>query len=114
MKLEPTLDILPSLPFPFDTNNDQDEEVEELIATTDINNDQELTILFGALIKPDFTNRIPNEQQWYIDTLTFYLNKNESFNRALSDSTTYFPADPIDKRHFMKVLLSRLESYQTI
>jgi hypothetical protein len=113
MKLEPTLDIIPSILFPFDINSDQDETIENLIAKTDINNDDELTHLFNTLIKPEFTKRIISEQQWYIDTLTFFLNKNEKFNRVFSEITTYFSEEPIDKRHFMSVLLECLKKYKT-
>jgi hypothetical protein len=114
MKLQPTLDILPSLLFAFDVDSDQNVEAEEQIASTDINNELELTKLFDAFIMPDFTSRIASEQQWYIDSLTFYLEKNESFNRIFSDMTTYFPAPPSNKRNFMKTLLNCLKKYQAI
>jgi len=112
MKLEPTLDILPSLLFPIDINSDQNEATASFIANTDTNNEDELIKLFDALIQPEFRSRIMSEQQWYIDTLTFFLNKKEKFNRVFSDITTYFPEDSFDKRQFMSVLLTCLKKYK--
>lgn len=112
MKLEPSLDILPSLLFPIDVNSEQDDTAATFIANIDTNSEEELVKLFDALIEPEFKCRIASEQQWYIDTLTFYLNKNEKFNRVFSDITTYLAEEPADKRQFMSVLLNCLKKYK--
>ena len=112
MKLEPTLDILPSLLFPIDVNSEQDDITAKFIANIDTSSDKELVKLFDTLIEPEFKHRIVSEQQWYIDTLSFYLNKNEKFNRVFSDNTTYLAEEPRDKRQFMLILLNCLKKYK--
>jgi len=62
--------------LPIDINSEQDDATARFIATIDTSSEYELVKLFDALIEPELKYHIVSEQQWYIDTPTFYLNKN--------------------------------------
>lgn len=112
MKRPPKLSILRGLLFLFDIDNVDSDAREEIIASKNINDEAELVELFDILMCPEFTSYSDSDREWYIDTLTHYLDVGESFDSVFDKMTTYFDDEVQDRRMFMKVLLESLLRYQ--
>jgi hypothetical protein len=112
MKPKPSMVVLRSLLFAFDIENTKSEEREKIIVSKDVNDDRELAELFDLLLKPDFLVYRPDERQWFIDTILYYLGVGENFDEVFTRVDTYFDDEVKDQRRFMKVLLDRLKCYQ--
>ncbi|MBV7495756.1 hypothetical protein KW837_15925 [Pseudomonas sp. PDM24] len=112
MKRPPKLSILRGLLFLFDIDNVDSVEREEIIVSKDVNDEAELAELFDLLMKPEFTIYSDDDRAWYIDTLIYYLEGEESFDSVFEKLTTYFDDEIEDQRKFMRVLLACLLRYQ--
>lgn len=104
--------VLRSLLFVFDIENTIDEAREEIIVSKDINSDVELLELFDCLLKPDFLVFQSHEREWFIEKISFYLEKGSNFDEIFSKLMTYFD-DVKGQRRFMRVLLSCLSRYHS-
>jgi hypothetical protein len=104
--------VLRSLLFVFDIENTRDEKREEVIVSKDVNDEYELAELFDILLRPEFFIYRADERQWFIDTLVYFLEANDSFDGVFAKMTTYFDEDVKDQRKFMEVLLGCLQRYQ--
>lgn len=113
MKRPPKLSILRGLLFLFDIDNVDSVEREEIIVSKDVNDEAELAELFDILMKPEFTAYSDSDRVWYIDTLAYYLEGEESFDSVFEKLTTYFDDEVKDQRKFMRVLLECLLRYQS-
>jgi hypothetical protein len=96
----------------FDIDNVDSVEREEIIVSKDVNDETELAELFDLLMKPEFTIYSDDDRAWYIDTLIYYLEREESFDSVFEKLTTYFDDEIEDQRKFMRVLLACLLRYQ--
>jgi hypothetical protein len=105
--------VLRSLLFVFDIENTIDEAREEIIVSKDVNSDTELRELFDCLLKPDFLVFKSHEREWFIEKISFYLEKGSSFDEIFSKMTTYFDDDVKDQHRFMRILLSCLSRYHS-
>lgn len=85
---------------------------EQIIASKNINNEKELSELFNTLTKPEFLSYKKNEQQWFIDTLQYFLLTNDNFSSVFYLFDTYFEDEICDNRQFMTVLLECLKRYK--
>ena len=112
MKRPPKLSILRGLLFLFDIDNVDSVEREEIIVSKDVNDETELAELFDLLMKPEFTIYSDDDRAWYIDTLIYYLEREESFDSVFEKLTTYFDDEIEDQRKLMRVLLACLLRYQ--
>ncbi|MCF5054678.1 hypothetical protein GIW50_09935 [Pseudomonas syringae] len=112
MNLSPKLSILKSLLFTYCIENYEDHERESFIVSKNVNDDKELSELFDSLTKPEYLSYGPEERQWHIDTLQYFLGTDESFESVFYLFDTYFDDEIIDKRQFMRVLLECLSRYQ--
>lgn len=113
MKYHPKLSILRSLLFTYNIENLDDSEREIFIASKNINNDEELIDLFNELTKPEFIKYKREEREWHINTIQYFLNKDENFESVFYLFDTYFNDEIADKRKFMKTLLDCLYRYNT-
>ncbi len=113
MKRQPKLTILRGLLFTYCIENTTDVEREGIIVSKDVNNPKELAELFDALTKSEYFSYREDEQQWYIDTLEYFLSTDEDFESVFYLFDTYFEDEILDKRAFMAVLLERLKSYMS-
>ena len=113
MKRPPKLSILRGLLFLFDIDNVDNDEREEIIVSKNVNDDVELAELFDILMRPEFISYSGSDREWYIDTLSCYLDMGESFDSIFDKITTYFDDEVEDRRKFMQVLLACLLKYQT-
>lgn len=111
MTMSSDMVVLRSLLFVFDIENTVDEAREELIVSKDVNFDSELVELFDSLLKSDFLVFKPHEREWFIERISFYLEKGADFDEIFSTMTTYFDEDVKDQRRFMKILLGCLRRY---
>lgn len=112
MKKHPKLTILRGLLFTYCIENTRDLEREEIIASKNINDPKELAELFDALTKPEFLSYKEDEQQWFIDTLEYFLATDENFESVFYLFDTYFEDEIADKKDFMRVLLEQLKNYK--
>lgn len=99
--------------FVFSIENTHDVAREEIIASKNVNDDEELSQLFDLLIRPDFLYHNSKEQGLLVDTLAYFLECGDSFDRVFLNLDTYFDQDIYDQRHFMEVLLNCLRGYQS-
>lgn len=113
MKRQPKLSILRGLLFLFDIDNTYNANREEIIASKNINDENELTELFDILMRPEFISHTRLDREWYIDTLNYYLSKDENFDSVFEKLTTYFDDDLQNQRQFMQTLFSCLLRYET-
>lgn len=111
MKYHPKLSILRSLLFTYSIENFDDPVREIFIASKNINDDKELTELFDELTKPEFIKYTKEEREWHINTIQYFLNKEEKFESVFYLFDTYFNGEITDKRQFMKILLDCLYRY---
>lgn len=112
MKKKPNLAILQGFLFTYSTENTKNREREEIIVSKNVNNETELSELFDILTKPEFLAYTEGEQIWLIETIEYYLSKDEDFESVFYLFDTYFEDDITNKRAFMAVLLERLKSYR--
>ncbi|MBA1380407.1 hypothetical protein FHK92_21815 [Pseudomonas brassicacearum subsp. neoaurantiaca] len=98
--------------FVFSIENTQDVVREEIITSKNVNDDEELSQLFGLLIRPDFLCHSSKEQILLIDTLAYFLECDDSFDRVFLNLDTYFDQKVEDQRRFMRVLLASLMKYR--
>ncbi|NWA68166.1 hypothetical protein [Pseudomonas reactans] len=113
MKLKPCLSITQGLLFTYCIENSRSPEREKLISSINVNRESDLKKLFEKLTKPEFMKYKHDERQWHIDTLQHFLAAGDSFDSVFYLFDTYFKDEILDKREFMKVLLSCLLTYDT-
>lgn len=101
-----------SLLFVFDIENTNDEVREEIIASKNVNDEKELIELFDVLMRPEFLLYKEKEQEFLINTIAHFLDKNDPFDRVFERMTTYFDDEVVDRKKFMAVLLICLQRYQ--
>lgn len=112
MKFVPSLSILPGFLFVLDIDYPHEKSVEELICLADVNDACDLVRVFDVVLKPEFIGYSCSDKQWLITTITYYLEKDESFVDVLEKRSFLFSDEIIDPRGFMSVLLNCLLSYQ--
>jgi len=100
-----------SLLFVFGIENTLYLEREKIIVSKNVNDDRELTELFDILLRPEFARYNEIERKLLIDTVAYFLEKDDSFDDVFSIMTTYFDDDVEDQRQFMRVLLICLKRY---
>lgn len=98
--------------FVFDIENTDDEVREELITSKNVNDDQELAELFDLLLKPEFFAYKQRGRENLINTVAYFIDQDDSFDRVFERMTTYFDNDVADQTRFMKVLLECLQRYE--
>ncbi|WHS58933.1 hypothetical protein [Pseudomonas sp. G2-4] len=98
--------------FVFSIENTHDVAREEIITSKNVNDDEELRQLFDFLIRPEFLFHSPKEQNLLINTLSYFLENDDSFDGVFLNLDTYFDSDVNDQRRFMRVLLASLVRYQ--
>ncbi|MNV20848.1 hypothetical protein D3C71_1117690 [compost metagenome] len=98
--------------FVFDIENADDEEREALIASKNVNDEKELADLFDLVLRPEFFAYEQKGRETLINTVAYFLNKNDNFDRVFERMTTYFDDEVVDRAKFMKVLLMCLQRYQ--
>ena len=103
-----------SLLFVFDIENTDDEAREGIIVSKNVNDEKELGELFDILMKPEFLIYTRRERDILIDTISHFLEANDTFDRVFGKMTTYFDDEVVDQRRFMMVLLGRLRRYQLL
>ncbi|TFB41687.1 hypothetical protein [Pseudomonas sp. F01002] len=113
MKPKPSMVVLRSLLFVFDIENTKSEAREEIITSKNVNDDCELAELFDLLLRSDFLKYRPDERQWFVDTILYFLDLGDNFDEVFTRIDTYFDSEVEDQRRFMKVLLERLRFYQS-
>ncbi|WP_434700348.1 hypothetical protein [Pseudomonas sp. D1-1] len=102
-----------ALLFVFSIENTHDVAREEIITSKNVNNDEELGQLFDLLVRPEFLFYSPKERILLIDTLSYFLENNDSFDRVFLKLDTYFDEDVRDQRRFMQILLNSLIRYRS-
>lgn len=112
MKVSYEIVDIKNLLFVFDIENIRDDERERVIASRNVNDDEELTELFDVLLKSEFLEYTLEEQASLTDTIAHFLKEGDSFDRVFGRMTTYFDDDILDQRRFMQVLLKCLVRYQ--
>ncbi|WP_460136391.1 hypothetical protein [Pseudomonas sp. S1_E04] len=113
MKLKPSLPIIQGLLFTYCIENTKNPDREALIASINVNDQKELTLLFNALTKPEFIKYKRDEREWHINTLKYFLNTDENFDSVFYLFDTYFNDEIINKRYFMTTLLACLEKFNS-
>ncbi|QGA51508.1 hypothetical protein [Pseudomonas brassicacearum] len=98
--------------FVFSIENTHDVAREEVITSKNVNDDEELGQLFDLLIRPEFLFHSQKEQVLLINTLSYFLENGDSFDRVFLNLDTYFDDVVNDQRQFMRVLLASLMRYQ--
>ncbi|NUT88199.1 hypothetical protein HNO91_17320 [Pseudomonas corrugata] len=98
--------------FVFSIENTRSEAREKIIASKDVNDNEELAQLFDMLVRPEFFLYAPQERNLLIDTLSHFLAIGDSFDYVFRNMDTYFDSDVKDRRQFMQVLLDSLNKYQ--
>lgn len=112
MKFKPSISILSGFLFLLDIDYPHAESVEELICLADVNDCSDLSRVFDIVVKPDFLNYSEDDRCWLIDTITFFLNENDSFEVVFEKRSFLFSDEIEDGRLFMSILLGRLQAYQ--
>ncbi|MGX0889542.1 hypothetical protein AB7M22_001550 [Pseudomonas sp. ADAK2 TE3594] len=113
MKPTPELSSLRNLLFIFDIDYTDDDEREQIIASKDVNNRNELSELFDQILQPEFIAYPKSARDRFIKTLEFYLEKDENFDAIFDKLSTYFDDEIEDHQHFMTVLLECLTKYES-
>lgn len=108
----PSMSIIRGLLFTYDIENTDDLEREARIASADVNDEKELTELFDDLTKPEFLIYTTSEQDWFITSIEHFLAVSDNFDDVFKRMTTYFSAEIVDQREFMRVLLRCLQHYK--
>ncbi|AZF11295.1 hypothetical protein C4J93_3099 [Pseudomonas sp. R2-37-08W] len=73
-----------------------------------------MTVSFGFEWRsPEFYTYTLEEQDWYIETIRYYLSTEETFDSVFYLFDTYFEDDINDNRAFVKTLLECLTRYRT-
>ena len=98
--------------FVFSIENTHDVTREEIITSKNVNDDEELAQLFDLLIRPEFLFHSSEEKIMLINTLSYFLDSGDSFDRVFLNLDTYFDDVVNDQRQFMRVLLASLMRYQ--
>ncbi|WP_434703466.1 hypothetical protein J3P85_21545 [Pseudomonas sp. Z1-12] len=98
--------------FVFSIENTHDVAREEIITSKNVNDDEELGQLFDFLIRPEFLFHSPKDKILLINTLGYFLENGDSFDRVFLNLDAYFDDDVNDQRQFMRVLLASLMIYQ--
>lgn len=98
--------------FVFSIENTHDVAREEIITSKNVNDDEELGRLFDLLIRPEFLFYSQKEQVLLINTLSYFLENGDGFDRVFLNLDTYFDDVVNDQRQFMRVLLASLMRYQ--
>lgn len=111
MKNKPSMSIIRGLLFTYDIENTDDIERERLISSKNVNDEKELSDLFDKLTKPEFLSYTKIEQEWFINSIEYYLSTSDNFDEVFKTMTTYFSTPINNQRDFMLVLLSRLKKY---
>lgn len=111
MKFKPRTSTIQGLLFTYCVENVRNPDKEELIASTNINDAEELENLLNDLTKPEFVKYKSDERQRHIDTLRYFLETDEDFESVFHLFDTHFEDEITDKRHFMKVLLDCIRRY---
>lgn len=106
------IEFIRSLLFVFDIENADDEERERLISSKNVNDQKELSDLFDEVLRSEFFAYKQKGREVLINTISYYLNKNDNFDRVFDRMTTYFDDDVVNQRRFMEVLLMCLQRYQ--
>lgn len=112
MKHTTKLSHLQNLLFAFDIDYSDDVQREEIIASKNVNDSADLSRLFDQILKPSFMSRPKNSRENLIDTLEFFLAKDETFDSVLDSLSTYFDDEITDNRKFMRTLLECLIRYE--
>jgi hypothetical protein len=112
MKLDPKLSILPGFLFVFDIDYPHERAVEELICLADVNDTSDLIKVFDAVLKPEFIMCSESDRRWIIDTISYYLERGETFVKVLEKRSFLFSDEIVDGRGFMRVLLECLSLYE--
>ncbi|WP_223488152.1 hypothetical protein [Pseudomonas sp. A-RE-19] len=113
MKPTPELSSLHNLLFIFDIDYTDNDEREEIIASKNVNDRDELSELFDQVLQPEFIAYPKSARDRFIKTLEFYLDKDENFDSVFDKLSTYFDDDIENHRHFMTVLLECLKKYES-
>ncbi|WP_213940082.1 hypothetical protein [Pseudomonas sp. dw_612] len=108
-----TLWSIRGLLFVFDIENTHDLGREKIIVSKNVNDDKELAELFDALLRPEFFIYSEQERILLIETLSYFLEMENSFDEVFSKMDTYFDDDVKDQRQFMTVLINCLNRYQS-
>jgi len=111
MKRKPSMSIIRGLLFTYDIENTDDLERERLIASKNVNTENELNELFDELTQPEFLSYTKPEQEWFIESIEHHLANNDNFDSVFKTMTTYFSEPVTDQQAFMRVLLDRLKQY---
>ncbi|MBN2978171.1 hypothetical protein [Pseudomonas lactucae] len=111
MKNKPSMEIIRGPLFTYDIENIDNLEREKFISSKNINDKKELTELFDELTKPEFLSYTTLEQEWFIDSIEYYLSINDNFDAVFKKMATYFSNDITDQRAFMQTLLTSLRHY---
>jgi len=101
-----------NLLFVFDIENTHDIERERLIVEKNVNDSQQLTDLFDALLKPEFYEYTDKEQESLINTVDHFLKRDDNFDLVFNRMTTYFGAEVVDRPGFIRDLLECLKKYR--
>lgn len=112
MTFKPDMSILPGLLFVFDIDYPHDESLLDEICATDVNDPVALSKIMDLALKPMYQRFLTDEQQWHIDTLRFFLEKDESFRSVLEKRSFLFTDEIDDSREFMRTLYVCLMRYQ--
>ncbi|WP_130907328.1 hypothetical protein [Pseudomonas sp. Sample_16] len=112
MKNSYNIEIVYGLLFVFDIENTDNEEREALIASKNVNDDKELVELFDLVLRSEFFAYKQKGREMLVDTIAYFINENDNFDRVFERMTTYFDDDVVDQSRFMKVLLGCLKRYQ--
>lgn len=98
--------------FVFSIENTRSEAREEIIASKNVNDNEELAQLFDILVRPEFFLYALQERNLLINTLDHFLASGDSFDYVFRNMDAYFEDDVKDQRQFMRVLLDSLNKYQ--
>ncbi len=112
MKPNPKLSILPGFLFVFDIDYPHEGAVEELICLADVNDSSDLIRIFDAVLKLEFVGYSESDRCWIIDTISYYLERGETFVEVLEKRSFLFSDEIVDGRGFMRVLLECLSLYE--
>ncbi|MFW9082478.1 hypothetical protein ACOI9X_24860 [Pseudomonas sp. P2757] len=100
-----------NLLFVFDIENTTNDDRERLIVSKDVNSRVELAELFDDFLRAEFFDYTTSERGLLIDTVRYFLNEGDDFERVFGRMTTYFDDEVEDREQFMTVLLECLSRY---
>ncbi|MFB3306010.1 hypothetical protein [Pseudomonas sp. AMR01] len=114
MKNKPSISIIRGLLFTYDIENTDDVEREALISSINVNNEKELSELFDKLTQPEFLSYTKAEQEWFIDSIEYYLSVNDNFDAVFKTMATYFSTPINNQKNFMLTFLGCLKKYSKL